>query len=333
MIPQLSEAIWQMSFLQIRDTLQELEFSRISKSLFFYSPSFAYYENGQYALPAKSFPTISITAEQCTLNCRHCNRIVLEGMYPATTPDALFELCTKLRQNHAQGCLISGGCTREGSVPLRQFISTIARIKRELDLTVFVHTGIIGKVTALALQRAEVDAALIDVIGSNETVREICHMDADVHQYEKSLQALEQSRLPFIPHIITGLHYGELRGERTALEMIARHEPSAVVVIAFMPIRGSEMANVKAPQPEDIARVVLASRISIPDKPIVLGCMRPKGKEREDSDILAIKAGVNAIAFPAKGAIRYAKEHAYKTMFSPFCCAKIYSDAIQDRMS
>ena len=43
------------------------------------------------------------------------------------------------------------------------------QIKRELGLTVFVHTGIIKLANRLA-QAAGVDAALIDVIGSAQTI-------------------------------------------------------------------------------------------------------------------------------------------------------------------
>jgi uncharacterized radical SAM superfamily protein len=178
-----------------------------------------------------------------------------------------------------------------------------------------------------------VDAALIDVIGSDETVREICHVKATVQEYENSLVALEESHLPFVPHIITGLHYGQLQGERAALNLIVRHMPSAVVIIAFMPIQGSEMGNTQPPRPEDIAKVIMAARVSLPNTPIVLGCMRPKGKERVDLDILALKAGVDAIAFPTREAIEYARQWGNEIAFSPFCCARIYSDAVSDRMS
>jgi uncharacterized radical SAM superfamily protein len=37
--------------------------------------------------------------------------------------------------------------------------------------------------------------------------------------------------------------------------------------------------------------------------------MRPKGKHRAETDTLAIKAGVDAIAFPAEEAIEYAEAH------------------------
>jgi uncharacterized radical SAM superfamily protein len=106
--------------------------------------------------------------------------------------------------------------------------------------------------------------------------------------------------------------------------MIARYKPSALVVIAFMPIHGTAMAEVKPPQPTDIAKVTATARLMFPETPLVLGCMRPKGKHRAETDILALKAGVNAIAFPSEEAIKYAENERYEVSFSSYCCSQIY---------
>lgn len=196
----------------------------------------------------------------------------------------------------------------DGSVPLKKFVDVIGRVKRELGLTVFVHTGIINFDTAVALKKAGVDAALIDVIGSDETIREIYNLNVNVEDYRSSLKALDKAQIPFVPHVIVGLHYGKLKGELKALEMIAETKPSALVIIAFMPIHKTEMATVEPPKPLEIARVLLAARLMFPRVPLVLGCMRPKGKHRVETDTLALKAGADAIAFPAEEAIRLRRE-------------------------
>jgi uncharacterized radical SAM superfamily protein len=150
-----------------------------------------------------------------------------------------------------------------------------------------------------------------------------------VKDYENSLQALHEADIAFVPHVIVGLHYGKLRGELHALEMASKYEPSAVVVIALMPIRGTEMSNVKPPEPLDIAKVIAAARLMLPTTPIVLGCMRPKGKHRARTDVLAIKAGVNAIAFPTEDAVRFAESQGCVAVFSSLCCAQICSDIVR----
>jgi uncharacterized radical SAM superfamily protein len=248
-------------------------------------------------------------------------------MRPATTPETLFALAAKLKQQGALGCLLSGGCMPDGSVPLKPFIPTIEKIKRELGLTVFIHTGIIDSGTAKALKNAGVDAALIDIIGSDETIKKICNMKVTVKDYAGSLNALQAAGLPLVPHVIVGLNDGELAGEFQALKMISSVEPAAVVIIAFMPIHGTPMAKAKPPQPADIAKVTAAARLMFPKTPLALGCVRPKGKHRAETDVLALKAGVDAVAFPSEEAVKYAEAQGYTFSFSSYCCAQIYMDA------
>lgn len=250
-------------------------------------------------------------------------------MHPALSPKELFELCVKLKLAGAQGCLVSGGCLLDGSVPLDEFASTLGIIRRELGLTVFVHTGIISPQTALSLKAAGVDAALIDVIGSAETMKKTYNRNLTPKDYADSLKALNDASLSFVPHVIVGLNEGKLDGELEALKMISEVKPSALVIIAFMPIHGTAMEKTPPPNPIDIAKVAAVARLMFPETPIVLGCMRPKGAARRQTDVLALKAGVDAVAFPSEEAVQYAQSAGHKISFSSYCCAQIYFDAAQ----
>jgi len=318
--------IWRMNETELLNILNSGPHPSQQKKLYFYAPSFMYYKTSYYCSSHKDFPTISVTGKGCVLKCKHCGGKVLETMYPATTPETLFGLCAQLKEGGALGCLISGGCQSDGSVPLGKFVDTIGKVKRELGLTVFVHTGIIDFDTAEGLKKAGVDSALIDIIGSDETVREIYNLTVKVEDYENSLKALDSAGLVFVPHVIVGLHRGKLKGELRALEIISRSKPSALVIIAFMPIHRTAMAAVKPPKPTDIAKVILIARSMFPQMPLALGCMRPKGNHRIETDILAVKSGVDAIAFPTEEAVKFAKNQGYKTAFSSICCSQIYSD-------
>jgi len=304
---------------------REVKLRNFGKKICFYAPSFMHYKTSYYRSSPADFPTISVTGKSCALNCKHCGGEVLSSMYSATTPEKLFELCMQLKRQGALGCLVSGGCLPDGSVPLGKFIGVIEKIKRELGLTVIVHTGIINFNTAVGLRDAGVDAALIDVIGSDETIREIYKLNTSVEAYEDSLKALHETGIAFVPHVIVGLHYGKLRGELHALKMISKYAPSALVIIAFMPIRRTEMENVAPPKPIDITKVIAAARLMFPQTPLALGCMRPKGKHRIKTDILALRAGVNAIAFPTEEAVRFAEKLGYDVAFSSLCCSQIYT--------
>lgn len=305
---------------------QSLSWKNFGKRIRFYAPSFMYYKTGYFRSSPAAFPSISITGRSCALKCKHCGGKVLNTMLPAVTPKQLVNLCTQLKQKGAIGCLISGGCLPDGSVPLDNFIDAIAKVKRDLSLTVVVHTGVIELSMAKRLKEAGVDAALIDIIGSDETIREIYQLNMEVRDFDRSLRALHESGIPFVPHVLVGLHYGKLKGEFKALKMISKYEPSAVIVIALMPIHGTPMENVSPPASTDVAKVLAMARLMMPNVPLVLGCMRPKGKSKGEIDVLAVEAGVNAIAFPAEEAIKQAESLGLEISFSSLCCSQIYED-------
>jgi uncharacterized radical SAM superfamily protein len=325
-----SETVWSMSERDLRSLLNSGRLLLERRKINFYAPSFTYYRTAHFSSSAAEFPTISVTGKGCSLKCRHCGGLVLETMHPITTPKSLFCLCQSIKAKGALGCLISGGCLPNGSVPLREFAETLGRVKNELGLTVFVHSGIIDPATAKALKSAGIDAALIDIVGSDETIKEIYNLNVTVKDYARSLKILRQADIVTVPHVVSGLHKGKLLGEFKALQIIERYSPSAVVIIAFTPIHGTDMENTDPPRPLEIARVVATARLMFPHVPIVLGCMRPKGKHREETDILAVKAGANAIAFPTEGAITFAQDNGYTAVFSPLCCSQIYADILHN---
>jgi len=321
------ETVWNLNKKELLTLLESGFFTPKPKKIRFYAPSFSYYRTKYYRSSPNSFPTISVTGTSCALNCKHCGGKVLKTMRPVLFPEELFELCNKLKQDGAQGCLVSGGCLPDGSVPLNQFVPVLKRIKRELGLTVFVHTGIITPETAVSLKNAGVDAALIDIIGSKETMKKTFNLNVTPEDYADSLEALDKSGLNFVPHVIVGLNEGKLDGELEALQMISRVKPSALVIIAFMPIHGTAMTKTPPPKPVDVAKVASAARLMFPETPLILGCMRPKGAIRSETDVLALKAGVDAVAFPSEDAVKYAESKGFTISFSSYCCAQMYIDA------
>jgi uncharacterized radical SAM superfamily protein len=321
-----ADTVWQMPKNEFVSLVEQGRFLNSEKRVRFYAPSFVFYKTNYFRSSPNVFPSISITGSSCALKCQHCNGKVLDTMFPALTPKELVNLCGKLKRDGAVGCLISGGCLPDGSVPIDGFIDAIAEIKKDLGLTVVTHTGVVNFETAKRLKEAGVDSALIDIIGSDETINEVYHLDVSVGDYDSSLRAFHESGIPFVPHVLVGLHYGRLRGELEALKMISQYKPSAVIVIAFMPIRGTPMEKVSPPEPEDIIRVLASARLLMPGTPLVLGCMRPKGEHRKRTDALAVAAGVNAIAFPAEEAIKLAETMNLKMSFSSLCCSQIFMD-------
>jgi hypothetical protein len=321
-----AETIWKMSNEDLTAFIERDLMPNRSEKIRFYAPSFMYYKTDHFRSSPTVFPSISITGSFCALKCKHCGGKVLNTMLPALTPQRLVEVCTELKRKGGVGCLISGGCLPDGSVPLGRFVDAIAKVKLDLGLTIVTHTGVIDADIAKRLKDAGVDAALIDIIGSDETIKEIYQLNVTVADYDKSLLAMHEAGVPLVPHVLVGLHYGKLLGEFKALQMISKYSPSAVIVIALMPIVGTLMQKATPPTPMDIAKVFVAARLLLPATPLVLGCMRPKGEHKVETDVLAVKAGVNAIAFPTEQAIRFAESLGLETSYSSLCCSQIFED-------
>jgi uncharacterized radical SAM superfamily protein len=312
---------------QLLDLLDSGDLISNPKVINFYIPSFVPQKVKSYGTTKNLFQTYSITGNKCRLNCNHCEAKILRTMKPTTTPKKLFDAANKLKKEGGIGCLISGGSQLDGSISLKKFIPTIEKIKHDLGLTVFVHTGIINFETAKELKKAKVDLALIDVIGSKKTLKKL-DIKINLKDYINSLKALHEAKLCFVPHVIVGLDDNKLESEFNALKIISSTRPCAIVIIGFMPIYGTIMGQNQPANPEDIAKVLVASRLMFPKTPIALGCMRQKGKNRSITELYALKAGVAAIAYPTRETKNYAKDNDYKIIYQSYCCAQIYSDYI-----
>ena len=267
------------------------------KDLLCYSPT-AY----PYTIPSHvqsqyhNFPSLSVTGTSCSLNCEHCDGHLLKGMESTITPESLFLRCKEIKDLGGEGVLISGGSDSTGHVPLNRFAETIKRVKNELDLLVVIHTGLVTPETAQKLAEIGIDAAMLDVIGDEDVSLKVYHIPDGPVKMRRSLDILEEYNIPTVPHVLVGLDYGQLKGELEALEIIAQGRPSALVIIALTPVRKTPMAHVTPPSPESIARIMTVARLGFRDIPLILGCARPMGQHKIDSDIFAINSGVNGIA-------------------------------------
>lgn len=298
-----------------------------SRTIHFFAPSIKHFEIESYRNnPEPYFVPVSITGKACALDCKHCGGKLLETMTPASTPEKLFAVAENLAKCGAYGMLVSGGADRRGVVPLEKFAPTLRKISDELGLHVAVHTGIITPKLARALAEARVDSAMLDIIGDNNTIREIYHLDATVEDYRSSLENITAAGVPASPHIVIGLHFGELRGEYRAVDIAAAFPIASLVLVAFKPISGTSMAQSKVPTPEQIRDVIAYAREKLPDTRLLLGCARPAGAHQVQTDCYALKAGVDGIAYPSQEALNLAKELGMEIHWSEICCSLIFDN-------
>lgn len=286
----------------------------------FAAPSAKRYDTAHFRNRSHAFVDISITGTTCALRCEHCDGRLLETMQPATTPQELLRLGKALHEKGCQGVLVSGGASIGGEVPLQRFGEALGELKR-IGLRVIVHCGLIDRATACSLKEAGVDQVLLDIIGDSETIREIYHLDKRPEDYRRALETLREVGLSLAPHVVIGLHRGEVRGEFEAIRHIAAVGVDRLVLVVLSPLPRAPLADVSPPVLAEIARVIAVARIQNPLTLISLGCARPAGVSKVDLERLAVDAGVNAVAYPAEQTVDYAQKRGLEVRFHELCCS------------
>jgi len=123
-----------------------------------------------------------------------------------------------------------------------------------------------------------------------------------------------------LPHVVMGLHYGELRGEETALRIVAAHAVAGLVLVALMPLLGTAMERVAPPATDELVRCMHRARELMPGRRLLLGCARPGGEAKVALDRTAIDLRFDAIAFPADGTVALASDAGREPRFHETCC-------------
>lgn len=289
----------------------------------FHAPGFRRFKTREYAQESvRHFVTLSVTGSRCALNCDHCGTVKLRGMkdLPEQRFD-LYEMCKTAKEAGARGVLISGGCDAQGRVPLLRHVPALVRVREELGLIIRVHPGLVDEPMAKGLAEVGIDGAMMDIIGHDDTIRDVYHIDgATTADFEAGLAHLDRHGVPMIPHIICGLHYGRMLGEWEALEIIARHPPKLLVLVVLTPLAGTKMAEVPLPDVDELGGFFRDARRRLPETPIMLGCARPLGPVKKEIDRHALLAGFNGIAYPAEGSVALAKSLSLSPEFVDACC-------------
>jgi len=308
---------------ELVDEFERRATAREPRPIRFSTPTFKEYSSTELSGCGKnSFPAFSITAGACGLNCDHCQKKILEPMIPATNPDMLEQ---KVRQLVAtqdlSGFLLSGGSNKRNEISYGRYLPTIETLKRDFpDLKIAIHSALLDEQRAKDMEAAGVDTVMMDVIGADETIRDVYKLDRPVADFEKTLAALCSTGMEVTPHIVIGLHYGRIVGEANALDIVSRYDINALVLVVIMPFY-AKPGTFETPATTDVGRIFGEARARLSDKQVLLGCARPPGMHKRITDAYAIMAGLDGIAFPADGAVSVAH-----TIGRPFeqahsCCS------------
>jgi uncharacterized radical SAM superfamily protein len=298
----------------------EIRLRNFPSNLHISVPSAKTYITDHYRNKRDRFVNISLTGERCALNCEHCKRKLLASMVPAENPKKLKEVGDALLKKGCKGVLISGGASKNGMVPLDGFFDSIQYLK-EKGLQVIVHTGLVDQNTARKLKEADVDQVLLDIMGDQETIKKVYHMDRSPEDFADSLRYLREADIEIAPHIVIGINFGRISGEYNALRMIAEVDPEVIVLVALSPMYETPMYGVVPPSSQDITRISSIARIVNPKTKLTFGCARPPGPDKIYLEKNLIRSGINSIAYPSDDAIDYAESLGLRPEFKEECCS------------
>ncbi len=300
----------------------------------FHTPTFKSYETSEISVETSgcsknAWPAISITGGDCKLACDHCKAKILEPMLAARTPQDLWRLVNEQIEQGARGMLLSGGSNHRNEVEYGPYYATLRRIKDTFPaFKIALHTALVDFDSARRMQDAGIDAAMMDVIGAQDTITQVYHLKRRVDDFERALEMLVATQMHVVPHIVIGLHYGRLLGEWNALEMVARHRPSALVLVVVMPFYATAQRPFITPDAHAVGGFFLDARAALPDLPLLLGCARPPGRVKAQIDAYAVMAGLNGIAHPADGMVELATRLQRKVRVTPSCCSIALGDEV-----
>jgi hypothetical protein len=315
----------------MRERWQGLSGSQVGR-INFYTPSFRHHETSELSTTScgkNAFPAISITGGDCKLQCDHCKAKILEPMIPVRSPEELDRLVDQIVLDGGRGLLLSGGSDHQNVVHYEPYFPTVSKIKaRYPDLQIAMHTGIATPEFARGMEDAGVDVAMMDVIGAQDTISQVYHLRRSVDDFEAALEALVATKMKVVPHIVIGLHYGEMLGEWNSLEIVQRHLPSALVLVVIMSQYASQSRPFATPPSAEVGKFFMDARATLPDTPVLLGCARPGGVHRSETDSYAVMAGLNGIAFPSDGMLALAKHLDRDVFVTPSCCSMIVGEEV-----
>ena len=308
------------------EVVSELEGARanaLGRPIRFSTPTFkAYSSCDMNGCGKNSFPAFSITAGGCALMCDHCQAKILEPMIAAIRPAHLDRQVREMvEREELGGFLLSGGSNRANEIRYEPYLPVIAGLKRDYPhLKVAIHSALLDAPRARAMEEAGVDTAMMDVIGSQETIRDVYHLDRPVEDFEATLAALCTTKMEVVPHIVVGLHYGRILGEARAIDIVARHAIHSLVLVVVMPFY-AKPGTFEVPSTRDVGRIFIEARRRIPEREVMLGCARPPGMHRRVTDAYAVAAGLDGIAFPAEGALAVAESLGRPAVQEHACCS------------
>ncbi|MBD3350346.1 MAG: hypothetical protein GF364_02565 [Candidatus Lokiarchaeota archaeon] len=271
-------------------------------------------------IPGSGFKSLSVTGNSCELSCEHCDRKYLEIMLDVSDESKLKEKLDQLVLKDYNGCLVSGGCTEDGKVPFLKLRNTLKEYRKNTNLIFNYHTGLLNEGEIKEFRQLDPHIVSFDFTLDNEIIHNIYHLNLkSAEDYKKTFNLLKENNIRVIPHITIGLNYGCVKKEFDSLVYLRDYKHDLIVfIILIPPVNNSAFRLVKK---NELLDILVVARLMFPKTELSLGCMRPRGRNHQEYENFAIKAGINRMVIPSKETLDLLKKESYNILKFNACCA------------
>jgi hypothetical protein len=252
--------------------------------------------------------SVSVTGNQCSQNCAHCQGHYLKSMTPA-------RYLPEMDLKNYDSILVSGGSNKDGSLNIPSFSKILLDLPDRL--TCNIHPGFQSPENLLFLKNRKTVVSF-DLPVNNKVINKIFKLPYTQKNYLELYLEYKKHFLT-IPHINLGLVTNAENDEKALIDFLAVHQPAKTVFILFRPTPGTEMAHQKPPDIKSAIKVITHARKQLKGK-ILVGCMRPSGNHRKNFDILAWLAGVRHFVMPDKALVNILKANNAEIIKHTECC-------------
>ena len=222
-----------------------------NRTITFAAPRIKRYETDDFKPSGEPrFVAVSLNGDTCHLQCDHCRTRMLKALYHVRTPSEFAAMADRVAAQGCRGMLLTGGCGRDGTIPLPRFVEAARDARERHGLRYAVHTKMVTADFAGAAAAIGTDLLMTDLVGENESLREVYHLpNHTVDDVRASLDHAEARGLRLAPHIMIGIARGRVVGERVALEMLRGRNVAALALVVLTPLLNTPMAGVQVDLP------------------------------------------------------------------------------------
>jgi len=255
-------------------------------------------------IPGDKFPAISITDYSCDLMCDFCRGKYLRGMVSVRRPEELYNVAREIWEKGGIGLLVSGGFDKYGKLPVKPYLGVLERIKKDFELIISIHPGFLELEMIKELKKCKVD--VIDYeFAFDPTLLKYMHLNLEPNNVVKHFrECLKVGFGQVVPHILLGLNGHISEWNYRALEVLSPFDISLIVLLVFIPTRGTPLEFSDPPPVREIVNYVNWASNALQRTEIALGCMRPISYKDSLDEILVKNGFISRIANPHKRLIK-----------------------------